>query len=242
MDTRGEGGRKSARGSGLDCAVMDLMIKRVRAACDGREIALRSCCELVQVGLLGLSLGLAGCAVDANATGAKSGRRGQGGLGGRVVSADGGSGVATEAAFEPIRLRVHPLTHLDLTGVEYDAKKSVMSGATIVLHYELRDQFTDPVKGLGVLHVEAMMRSVGNTGGALQETATWDIADLADPIVNSRRFDPATRTYRISLSAPMWLAAWQDSQSGSVVLKATLVTPRSDGTRRILTDEFVMER
>lgn len=255
MDTRGEGGRKSARGSGLDCAMMDARFRELRAAPDRRASALRSCCVAVQVGLLGLSLGLASCTVDANATGAKFGGRGQSGVGRQNASTGDIAGTATEAAFEPIRLRVHPLTHLDVedaSGGKSDAgKKSGVSGsgagsATLVLHYELRDQFTDPVKGLGVLRVEASKRGVGSGGVAAGETATWDVADLADPTINSRRFDPATRTYRISLTTPEWLRAWANAEGAetraTVVLKVTLVTPRSDGTRRMLTDEFVMER
>lgn len=183
-------------------------------------------------------VGLGACTVDSSVTGRRVTTSGQ--------NSPGGERAVTEAAFEPIRLRVHPLTHLDLESFSYDAKSGAVGGAVLALHYELRDQFTDPVKGLGVLRVEATCRGVGSAAGSAIETATWDVADLADPTINSRRFDPATRTYRVSLTAPVWLAALASEQGadgrGVVVLKVTLVTPRSDGTRRMLTDEFVMER
>lgn len=189
-------------------------------------------------GVLVAGLG-GGCTVDNSATGRRAGGMGQ--------AAAGGEQQAAEAAFEPVRLRVHPLTHLDFedaSGSKSDA--SGQGSATLSLHYELRDQFTDPVKGLGVLRVEATRRGAGNANAAAAETATWDVADLADPSINSRRFDPATRTYRVSLTAPQWMKTWANAEGtegrGSVVLKVTLVTPRSDGTRRMLTDEFVMER
>ncbi len=191
-------------------------------------------------------LAMNGCTVDRSVTGRRTSVSGQN-------SPESERGV-TEAAFEPIRLRVHPLTHLDFEaasdGASDNGKKVPESrAATLSLHYELRDQFTDPVKGLGVLRVEATRRGSGTAGNISGESATWDVADLADPTINSRRFDPATRTYRVSLTAPDWMKAWATAQNsgategrGSVVLKVTLVTPRGDGTRRMLTDEFVMER
>ncbi len=214
---------------------------------------MRQCIAKQRVGFVLLAVcvsALSGCTVDPSGTGAA--RRGQFAFGGQTTT---GAASLTEAAFEPVRLRVHPLTHLDFEGgndsKQGDSKPDGAGtrGATLALHYELRDQFTDPVKGLGVLRVEATRRGVGSATGSTLETATWDVADLADPTINSRRFDPATRTYRVTLTAPEWMKTWANAQAsgaaegrGSVVLKVTLATPRSDGTRRMLMDEFVMER
>jgi hypothetical protein len=178
--------------------------------------------------VLGVLASLAGCTIDPSATG----RVRPGGAAG----ADSGAAVAfAETAFEPVRLRVHPLTHVDAT----DGTTSVL-----VLHYELRDQFTDPVKGLGALRVQARPQRVRQGEPDAADATTWDVADLTDPRTNSQRFDPATRTYRVALGAPAWVREWATSQDPqrALIVRATLTTARGDGTRRVLSDDFVLER
>ncbi len=182
--------------------------------------------------------------MDSNLTGGKHGLAGQSSRNGALV----------EAAFEPVRLRIHPLTHVDVAGVvATPASGSAQgTGAVLVLHYELRDQYTDPVKGLGVLRVEVRQQRArilpGEVGSdeLAGDATTWDVADLMDASVNSQRFDPATRTYRVALTTPSWVHIWStDTQANGgrgLIVRATLTTARGDGTRRVLSDELLLER
>lgn len=167
------------------------------------------------------------CTIDPSLTGAGPGRRAR-------TATTGGDALA-ESAFEPVRLRVHPLTHVDT---------SAGDTCVLVLHYELRDQFTDPVKGLGVLRVQARPQRVRQGESDAVDATTWDIADLTEPRTNSMRFDPATRTYRVALTAPTWIRDWATTPDPqrALIVRATLTTARGDGTRRVLSDEFVLER
>ncbi len=172
---------------------------------------------------------LSGCTIDPSMTGGGPG-------GGRRAAGTSGSGdVLAESAFEPVRLRVHPLTHVDT---------SVADTCVLVLHYELRDQFTDPVKGLGALRVQARPQRVRQGEPEAVDATSWDIADLTEPRTNSQRFDPATRTYRVALTAPTWIRDWATTPDPqrALIVRATLTTARGDGTRRVLSDEFVLER
>lgn len=187
----------------------------------------------VLIGRLGLAtlgvVGLAcawGCVVDPRATGGASA--------GREV----GEGEATrEEAFAPARLRVHPLTHVEPAG----------DGASIlVLHVELRDRFGDNVKGLGLLRVELLGPEAGTSATLTRTRVEWDVADMGDPATNSRRFDTATRTYRVPLEAPAWVGQWARDRAtarggGSLRVRATLITGMPDGRRRVLTHEMDLE-
>lgn len=198
----------------------------------GRVDSRMSRCEVKSIWLrlapiaIAASVAMPGCTIDPSMTG--------GGTRHAVGSPRGGDALA-ESAFEPVRLRVHPLTHVDT---------SVADTCVLVLHYELRDQFTDPVKGLGALRVQARPQRVRQGEPEAVDATTWDITDLTEPRTNSMRFDPATRTYRVALTAPTWIRDWATTPDPqrALIIRTTLTTARGDGTRRVLSDEFVLER
>lgn len=149
---------------------------------------------------------------------------------------------ADVAAFAPVALRVHPLTHVDLAPGQ---------DAMVVLHLEMKDAYGDVVKGVGLLRVD-LFRPGGEGEGA-EPGVSWEVADMLEPAANSRRFDVATRTYRVALRAPDWVRAWCEAaraQSagsaggaggpGSAVearplaMRVAFETVRADGTRVVL--------
>jgi hypothetical protein len=111
-------------------------------------------------------------------------------------------GSAATDPFRPVALRIHPLTHIDA------ARPTNPDKAFIVLHFEMKDRFGDAVKALGTLSVELDKPGAGVTPGMESRELTWDVPQLADPQGNADRFDPPTRTYRVLLSAPRWVAEW----------------------------------
>ncbi|MCP4838687.1 MAG: hypothetical protein GY894_04915 [Planctomycetes bacterium] len=89
----------------------------------------------------------------------------------------------TKARFAPIRLEVHPLSHIyvqDNGSVVFDAS------------VELLDADGFPVRGVGVLELE--LHQGGRSGEAIMLRRTWS-RDLNDADVNAESFDDATRTY-----------------------------------------------
>lgn len=147
--------------------------------------------------------------------------------------------IAGAPAFSPSSMRVHPLTHVEKgpqAGLAADQ-------CTVVLHLELKDRFGDAVKGLGTLRVEMFRPGAGVSPGIESQALSWDVADLAEPEGNSRRFDQSTRTYRIPLVAPAWVAQWgkQDASGGTPGwLKLRVVLTTTEGPQRFLEDEFVL--
>ncbi|MBX3382743.1 MAG: hypothetical protein KF864_04440 [Phycisphaeraceae bacterium] len=107
------------------------------------------------------------------------------------------------AAFAPVSLRIHPLTHVDAAAGIKDA--TAADKTRIVLHFELKDRFGDNVKALGTLRVELLKPGSGATPGIESRELTWDVAEFADPDENFKRFDTPTRTYRVLLNAPRWV-------------------------------------
>jgi hypothetical protein len=163
------------------------------------------------------------------------------GLGGCKID-DGNTALpAVEGApaFSPATMRIHPLTH-----IERVAQAGLPAGqCTVVLHLELKDRFGDSVKGLGTLRLELFKPGAGVSPGIESQALTWDVDDLAEPEGNSRRFDQSTRTYRIPLVAPAWVAAWGSKDAtgatqGWLKLRAVLTT--TEGPERYLEDEFVL--
>jgi hypothetical protein len=123
--------------------------------------------------------------------------------------------------FEPVALRVHPLTHVDTADDD----------CMLIAHVELRDAYADSVKGLGDLVIEAE----GPTG----ERVAWDIPGMLDPQANTRRFDPPTRTYRLPLRCPAWVRSWAALPRGTpLIVKARLTRP--DGEQ--LSGEIALQR
>lgn len=136
--------------------------------------------------------------------------------------------------FAPNQLRIHPLTHVD---VRPDHTNE------LVVHIELLDRYGDSVKGLGTLTVELYKPGPGMTPGIETQELTWDIPGMDDPDQNTRRFDIATRTYRIPLSAPSWVqeAISPAKGPGWVKLRAVMSVPGEGGEARYLEDEYVIQ-
>lgn len=119
--------------------------------------------------------------------------------------------------FVPAEIQVHPLTRLE--------------GDVLILHVQMRDGYRDNVKGAGLL--QAILFSEEAPAGDLR----WTI-DLADPTLNARLYDRATKTYRcplIDLPEPIRKAL--ASGAGALRLRITLDTWDVDGSPRMLADE-----
>lgn len=144
--------------------------------------------------------------------------------------------------FAPVAVRVHPLTHVDTAGVPADQ-------SVLVLHVELKDRFGDTVKGLGKLKVQLYRPGSGTAPGLEKQELSWEVPDLANPEINASRFDQATRTYRLPLKAPRWVADWPnrsaagESENGRDWLKVRVVFTAidADGSERFLEDEYVLQ-
>lgn len=136
----------------------------------------------------------------------------------RAPRDDESSGVdptVAQAAMLPTRLVIHPLTHM---GVDSQGRPA------LVLHFELRDQFDQNTRALGVLEVgvqrpglDPLLPGGGSGGGgegSLGEV-TWRV-DLSRPETNALLFDDlVTRTYVITLTdLPDWLVAWSEQRPG----------------------------
>lgn len=151
---------------------------------------------------MGLALAMAsGCGVTPKPIGASR------------VSAAG----TMRTAFEPVELRIHPLTRL--------REDPEVPGRSVDLYFELIDRWGHGVKGLGVLTVELRAVSAGGQRDPFQ-LRTWTVA-MTDPAQSSAAFDRVTRTYHLTLA---------DVPSGSSAsdLKVRFRTGRG----RDLTDTF----
>ncbi|GJM19280.1 MAG: hypothetical protein DHS20C14_14930 [Phycisphaeraceae bacterium] len=136
--------------------------------------------------------------------------------------------------FEPVALRVFPLTRLD---------RDAEGQAQVVLHVELKDEWGDTVKGAGLLTVQ-LLRPQGERAGTGKDEVRWDVSLWSDED-NARHYDPSSRTYRIVLGeVPEWVVRMMPGADGSVAIEegsvrltAQLETPHSDGTMRRLWGE-----
>lgn len=104
------------------------------------------------------------------------------------TSRSAGAG-ANGAAFEPVELRIHPLTRV--------RESATSTGSSVDLYFELLDKWGHGVKALGTLTVE--LRAIG-AGGQREpfQVRSWTVA-LSEPGVNSAAYDRVTRTYHIVL-------------------------------------------
>lgn len=118
---------------------------------------------------------------------------------------------AGECPFEPVVVRVHPLTHVDARSPGVAADKCLL-----VLHLELRDRFGDAVKGVGDLKVELYKPGPGTSPGMEAQALVWEVSAFAQAETNSARFDPATRTYRLPLVADRWVTQWLSPEGGAL--------------------------
>jgi hypothetical protein len=79
-----------------------------------------------------------------------------------------------------------------------------------------------------------------------QRVMDWTEPAFLDAAKNTGRFDPATRTYRVQLTGPEWLRAWQDGgkdgPAGWLKLKVTYETTDPTGEPLVLEDWFQFQR
>jgi hypothetical protein len=145
------------------------------------------------------------------------------------------AGVIAAYPFTPTSLRIHPLTHVE-SG--WERAGAAPEQSQLILHFELLDRYGDSVKGLGPLHVELYRPGAAAPNTETQDL-TWEVGGMEHPESNTRRFDNATRTYRIPLVAPTWVA--ESVQSGSWVrVRVMMRTPTEDG-ERVLEDEYLIQ-
>ncbi|MBV1929735.1 MAG: hypothetical protein KUG81_09530 [Gammaproteobacteria bacterium] len=142
--------------------------------------------------------------------------------------------LAVPGPFRPAVMRVHPLTHTEL---------SSDGDAVMILHVELKDPWGDTVKGVGQLQVQ--LRKGGATSEVGNRGTRWDV-DLRDIEINVSYFDSATRTYRVVIGGlPMWLAdsvvPEEDVGSGEGArVRVLFRTSKADGEAVVLQDEYLM--
>jgi len=152
--------------------------------------------------------------------------------------------------FRPAMLRIHPLTHVDIAaaGGVSDGKKDAPPAASpcrLMLHFELRDRYGDSIKALGKLHVE-MANPAGNALPGMESSGlSWDVPEMIGADENFKRFDGPTRTYRIALNAPKWLAdyfarpaAERKDAPRYFKLRVVFELPGTEG--KYLLDEYVI--
>lgn len=125
-----------------------------------------------------------------------------------------------KSPFSPKSVRIYPLTR-----IESDAK-----GRRVVCYVEFKDAWGDTTKSTGNLLI-ALYRPVGGVEpGMERQERSWEI-DLNDLEKNSLLFDPATRTYRLSLrDLPDWLVP-----GAPAMLRVSM-----RGDAGVLTDDFRM--
>lgn len=126
--------------------------------------------------------------------------------------------------FVPRSIRVHPISQAQI-----DAK-----GPRILCHIECRDRTGETTKALGTLRVELLRPSASVEPGMDDVAATW-VTDLSDLETNDKLYDPATRTYRLSLrQVPAFLADGLAAGGGkgtrAAILRATLEPPAMAGS------------
>jgi hypothetical protein len=108
-------------------------------------------------------------------------------------------------AFQPVHMRVHPLTRVT---------RETSGDEVLLCHLELRDRYDQVVKCLGLVQVELF--PADSQGKPKDETAEperlWQV-DLRDPKKNADAFDDVvTHTYALHLgSLPPALAKLADS-------------------------------
>lgn len=120
------------------------------------------------------------------------------------------------SAFTPAAIRIHPLTHIELAPADPESlAASTGDRSTLILHLEVTDAWADTIKALGSLRVDLFRPGPGVAPGIETQTLAWDVTDLQDPDSNSRRFDRATRTYRLPLRGPVWMSTWLDRETAA---------------------------
>ncbi len=135
--------------------------------------------------------------------------------------------------FVPQSIRIHPITQAQVDG----------KGPRILCHVECRDRSGETTKAIGILRVQLLEQSRTVEPGMEQIAATW-VTDLSDLDTNDKMYDPATRTYRLSLrQLPAFVveSLGDASKRGgrSAVLRATLEPAVLAGqSAQPMSDEF----
>ncbi len=138
---------------------------------------------------------------------------------------------------EPDRLVIHPLTRIGIDAA---------GDPVIVCHFDLRDDYGQPVRALGLARVELFRPGSEFADGSQIQDLVWR-TDLTTPEANARHYDGlVTRTYTLSLGGlPEWLLAWHrgEGPAGAVspTVRVTLFRGREtpEGT---LSDVFRLSR
>lgn len=163
-------------------------------------------------------------------------------LGGCRSGPDSGLPLVSSSApmpFAPVRMQVHPLTHLDV-----DTQGTVR----LICHVELKDRWGDTTKARGLLRLE-LYRPVETTRpDLLTQELSWEL-DLRDLDLNAALFDPATRTYRLQLGGlPGWAEAMARRRASGdpaarerLLIRAVLDTQGPDARPQVLRDERQIE-
>lgn len=142
--------------------------------------------------------------------------------------------------FAPVRVEVHPLSHLDVDG----------DGVVrLIAHVELVDRWGDTTKARGLLRMELYRPGVEVRPDLLTQEQFWEL-DLRELDLNAALFDPATRTYRLQLGGlPGWaeemarrLASGGEGQARErLLVRAVFETQGPDGRPTVLRDEMQIE-
>jgi hypothetical protein len=140
--------------------------------------------------------------------------------------------LAVPGPFRPSVMRVHPLTHTEL---------SAEGDPVLILHMELKDPWGDTVKGVGQLQVQVYQTGLGSAIG--NQGTRWDI-DLREIEANVSYFDSATRTYRFVIGGlPEWLSTQVrdfDADDVDGRIRALFRTSKADGEPVVLQDEYLL--
>lgn len=116
----------------------------------------------------------------------------------------------------------------------------------IVCHFELRDEFAQPVRSLGIARVELFRPGSEFADGSQIQDLIWR-TDLSTPEENARHYDGlVTRTYTLSLGGlPEWLLEWKAGEGGPGAVSPTIRVTffRGEETAEgALTDVFRLNR
>ena len=143
--------------------------------------------------------------------------------------------------FAPKSVRVHPLTQIDPAPKRADGTPDPLP--RIIVHLEVKDRFGDTVKALGTFHADLFRSGATSTSAMEQKVADWTEASFMDAERNTGRFDPATRTYRIQLTAPSMVGAWKAGrEQGGLRLRVTYTTGDEAGREVVLEDSYNLPR
>lgn len=135
--------------------------------------------------------------------------------------------------FDPASVRVYPLTQLEL---------SESGDPRIICHFEFKDRWGDTVRAIGLVEI-SLYRDASGMDTRPEQVLTWTDEDL--DLTNLERnlvlWDPATRTYRVTLiGLPDWMRQVATGEGGGRALLRVWFAPASGGEP--LMDEYLLHR